>query len=133
MTTATAPATAEVARKLTSLCQQGKFEEAMEETYADNIVSVEAMEFPAQPGMPKMPRETRGLDGVRKKSQWWAENHTIHSCKVTGPFASVEKFSVLFDLDCTFKPTGKRTQMTEVAVYTVENGKIVHEEFLYKM
>jgi len=124
--------TAEVAQKLTSLCQQGKFDEAMEATYANNIVSLEGCEMPAQPGMPKMSRETRGLDNVRKKAQWWNENHTIHSCTTTGPFASVEKFAVIFNLDVTFKPTGKRIQMSEVAVYTVENGKIVHEEFLFQ-
>jgi hypothetical protein len=104
----------------------------MEATYANNIVSVEAFEMPAQPGQPGMPRETRGLDNVRKKAQWWNENHTIHSATTTGPFVSMEKFSVIFDIDCTFKPTGKRTHMSEVAVYTVENGKITHEEFLYK-
>jgi hypothetical protein len=45
MTTATAPTTADVAQKLTSLCQQGKFDEAMEETYADNITSLEGCEI----------------------------------------------------------------------------------------
>ena len=124
--------TAEVAQKLTSLCQQGKFDEAMEATYANNIVSVEAHDRPAMGGLPAMPRETRGLDNVRKKAQWWNENHTIHSCKVAGPFSSVDKFAVTFDLDVTFKPANKRMQMSEVAIYTVENGKIVHEEFLYK-
>ena len=118
--------TAEVAKKLVSLCQQGKFNEAMEATYANNIVSVEGFD------MNGMGRETRGLDGVRKKAQWWEQNHTIHSCKVSGPFCSEEKFAAIFDLDVTNKPSGKRIQMSEVAIYTVEAGKIVHEEFLYE-
>ncbi len=117
--------TAEVANKLVALCKQGKFNDAMEATYAENIVSLEAMD------MPNMPRETRGLANIRKKSQWWEENHTIHSCTVTGPFVAVDKFAVTFSIDVTFKPTNKRNQMTEVAVYTVANGKIIHEEFLY--
>ncbi|HUO08188.1 MAG TPA: nuclear transport factor 2 family protein [Phycisphaerae bacterium] len=115
-----------VAQKLVSLCQQGKFNEAMEATYASSIVSVEGFD------MGSMPRETRGLDNVRKKAQWWEQNHTVHSCKVAGPFMALDKFAVTFDLDVTDKATGKRMQMSEVAVYTVEGDKIVHEEFLYK-
>ena len=80
-----------------------------------------------------MPRETRGLANVRKKAEWWNANHTIHSATTTGPYASVEKFAVVFTLDVTHKPSGKRHQMSEVAVYTVQNGKIIHEEFLYQM
>ncbi|MGN6370059.1 MAG: SnoaL-like domain-containing protein [Phycisphaerae bacterium] len=124
--------TAEVAQKLTSLCQAGKFDEAMETTYANNIVSLEAFDMPAKDGRPAMPRETRGLDNVRRKAQWWNENHTIHSCKVAGPYVAADKFAVTFDLDVTFKPANKRIQMSEVALYTVENGKIIHEEFLYR-
>ena len=34
-------------------------------------------------------------------------------------------------LDVTPKATGQRTAMSEIAVYTVENDKIVHEVFFY--
>ncbi len=118
--------TAEVAQKLATLCRQGKFREAMESLYAENIVSLEAFD------MPNMPRETRGLANIRKKTDWWEANHTMHSCTVTGPFVSADKFAVTFALDATFKPENKHIQMTEVAIYTVANGKIIHEEFLYE-
>jgi hypothetical protein len=36
-------------------------------------------------------------------------------------------------MDVTFKPQSKRFQMEEVAVYEVDNGKIVYEQFFYKM
>ena len=88
----------------------------MEATYANSIVSVEAFDRPPLNGMPAMPRETRGLDNVRKKAQWWNENHTVNSCKVGGPFVAADKFAVTFDLDCTFKPANKGVQMSEVAV-----------------
>lgn len=124
--------TADVAKQLVALCSQGKFEEAMNSLYADDIVSVEAHEMPAPPGGQAVPREMRGIDAVRGKSKWWTENHTVHSAKVTGPFTSVDKFAVVFALDVTFKPMNKRNTMEEIAVYTVKNDKIVHEEFLYK-
>ena len=126
MTTAQAASTTEVAHELVDLCRKGEFNRAMEALYADNIVSVEGCE------MPNMPREIRGLDGVRRKAQWFDENNTINACTVTGPFVAKDKFAVLFALDITEKATAKRSQMTEVAVYTVENGKITREEFLYQ-
>ena len=36
-----------------------------------------------------------------------------------------------FDMDVTNKPSGERTRLSEVALYTVANGKIVEEQFLY--
>jgi len=118
--------TAEVAAKLVALCRKGEFNQAMESLYGQNIVSVEAFE------MPNLGREIRGLEGVRKKSQWWEANHTVESCTVTGPFVSTERFAVVFALSGSEKSNGKKFQMTEIAVYTVADGKIVREEFLYE-
>lgn len=33
--------------------------------------------------------------------------------------------------ETTFKPTGQRIGMREMALYTVKDGKIVREEFFY--
>jgi ketosteroid isomerase-like protein len=118
--------TAEIATTLVELCRQGEFEKATNALYSPDIVSVEAF------SMNNMPRQTNGLDGVLKKGQWWTSNHTVHAITVTGPFVALDKFAVVFDMDITNKPTGKRMKMTEVAVYTVTDGKIVHEEFLYQ-
>ena len=117
--------TAEVAKKLVELCRKGEFLPAVKALYAPNIVSLEAMD------MGGTGRTTEGFDAVLKKSEWWIDNHVVHSAKVGNPFVSPEKFVVQFDIDVTFKPTGKRSQMSEVGVYTVKNGKVVHEEFLY--
>jgi limonene-1,2-epoxide hydrolase len=37
---------------------------------------------------------------------------------------------VQYDADVTDKDSNKRMQLSEVGVYTVKDGKIVHEEFL---
>jgi len=34
-------------------------------------------------------------------------------------------------MDTTHKPSGQRSQMSEIAVYQVEDGKIVKEQFFY--
>ena len=117
--------TAQVAKQLVDLCRIGEFEKAVDDLYSKDIVSVEPM------AMGSMPAEARGIEAIRGKGKWWSDNHTVHSCKVAGPFVARNQFVVEFTLDVTDKPTSKRSTMTEAGVYTVQNGKIVREEFFY--
>ncbi len=119
--------TKDVADRLVKLCSQGKFEEATKTFYSPEIVSVEASAPPGQS------RETKGLSAVIAKGEWWAANHEVHSAKVEGPLVAGSHFAVVFKLDVTFKPEGKRFQMEEVAVYKVADGHVVYEEFFYNM
>ncbi len=116
----------EIGKKLVEYCRQGQNVEAINNLYSQDIVSVEAA------GGNGMPREMAGLQAVLGKSQWWVENNEVHSANVEGPFPhGDDKFAVLFDYDVTFKPTGQRTQMREVGVYTCAADKVVREEFYY--
>ena len=119
--------TQEVADKLVKLCSQGKFQEAGESLYSPDIVSMEAGAPPGQS------RESKGMDAVRAKGEWWVANHDVHSSHVEGPVVAGPYFSVAFKMDITFKPQSRRFQMEEVAVYKVVDGKIVYEEFFYSM
>ena len=47
-------------------------------------------------------------------------------------FANGDRFAVIFDMDVTNKPSGRRIQMREVGVFTVQNGKSTREEFFYR-
>ncbi len=53
--------------------------------------------------------------------------------QATGPFCGhrVDQFVVHFDMDVTNKPSGQRMRLNEVGLYTIKNGKVVQEEFLY--
>ena len=117
--------TLEVGNKLVELCKQGKAHEAMEALYAPDIVAVEAA------AMQNMPAETRGIDAVRAKSKWWADNHTVHSATVEGPWPNGDRFAVKFVYDVTRKAANQRFKMEEIGLYTVKNDKIVREEFFY--
>jgi hypothetical protein len=119
--------TQEVANKLVKLCSEGKFNEAVETLYSPDIVSMEAGAPPGQS------RESKGLDAVKAKGEWWAANHEVHSATVEGPLVAGSHFAVTFKLDVTFKPQTKRFTMEEVAVYKVAGGKVVYEEFFYNM
>ena len=119
--------TQEIANQLVALCQQGKFMEAIQSLYAEDIVSVEAM------AMPGASREASGLPAIIGKANWWQENHEVHSASVEGPMVAGSHFCVRFTLDATFKPTGQRMPMDELGIYQVKDGKIVREEFFYGM
>jgi ketosteroid isomerase-like protein len=117
--------TAAIANDLVALCREGKNLEAVEKYYADDIVSVESASGPG------MPTEIKGIEAVRGKNQWWLENHTVHSGVANGPYVGEDQFAVEFIYDVTNKPSGKRFQIAEMALYTVKDGKIVHEHFYY--
>jgi SnoaL-like domain len=119
--------TQELADKLVKLCREGKFHEAVGSLYAEDIVSMEAG---APPGMS---RESKGLAAVKAKGEWWAANHEVHAASVEGPLVAGSHFACTFKMDVTFKPENRRFQMEEVAVYKVEGGKVVYEEFFYNM
>ncbi|HEY8711481.1 MAG TPA: nuclear transport factor 2 family protein [Thermoanaerobaculia bacterium] len=122
--------TKQVGKKLVDLCRTGKNVEAINTLYSPDIVSVEAR------GDAQMPALMRGIDAIRKKNQWWYENHEVHSSEVRGPFPNEDRFAAQFHYEITPKSgpmKGKRMTMDEVAVYTVKDGKIVREEFFYDM
>ena len=117
-----------VANELVALCSQGRNMEAIEKFYSPNIVSVESG---APPGMS---RETHGKDAVKGKNMWWFDNNEVHSAETIGPFLHTgNKFAVEYLFDTTFKQSGERSVMREMALYTVEDGQIVHEHFFYNM
>ncbi len=119
--------TQEVADKLVALCSEGKFMDAIAALYSDDIVSMEAG---APPGGS---RESKGIAAIKGKGEWWGANHDVHAMTVEGPLVAGSHFAVTFKMDVTFKGSGKRFQMDEVAVYKVADGKIVYEEFFYNM
>jgi ketosteroid isomerase-like protein len=116
----------QIGKQLVALCREGKNEECIDTLLSPDVVSVEAL---APPGGD---RTARGLDAVRAKSKWWADNHTVHKAEVFGPYPhGDDRFAVRFVYDVTNKPSGKRLTMDEVALYTVANGKVAKEEFFY--
>jgi hypothetical protein len=119
--------TQEIAQELAKLCSQGKFEEATKAFYSPDIVSVEAGAPPGQSP------ESKGLEAVLAKGEWWVANHEVHGLKVEGPLVAGSHFAVTFKMDVTFKPENRRFQMEEIAVYKVADGKIVYEQFFYNM
>jgi hypothetical protein len=124
---ALAMTTKDVGQKLVDLCKAGKNEDAMNQLYATDIVSVEAGAPPG--GSP----ESKGLAACVEKTKQWNAAHEIHGAVVDGPYPNGDRFAVMFDFDITRRADKQRFHMKEVALYTVKNDKIVREDFFYSM
>lgn len=117
----------DIGKELAALCMQGKNQEAIDRFYSPNIESVEPC------AMPGMDQTQKGIQAIKGKNQWWVDNHQIHGGTVDGPYPHGDRFILRFKYDVTPKHTGKRMTMDETGLYTVQNGKIMKEEFFYSM
>ena len=117
--------TQEIATKYVAFCKEGRYDVCLDELYAKDAVSVEAA------AMPGTERVAKGLDAIHAKGKSWGEAHIVHRADLSGPFPNDNRFAVRFDFDVTDKPSGKRFNMDEIGLFTVENGKITREEFFY--
>ncbi|MBC7400451.1 MAG: nuclear transport factor 2 family protein [Mucilaginibacter sp.] len=117
--------TQEVAEKLVQYCREGKNVDAINELYADNIVSKE-ME-----GVPN--NVTTGKANVLAKTiDWYNSVEEIHSGVISDPLVAGNHFTVTMDMDVTYKKSG-RMPMSEIAVFEVKDGKIVADQFYYNI
>ena len=83
-----------------------------------------------------MPAVTKGVDAIRRKGEWWFANNEVHRASAKGPFPNGDRFAVIYEFEVTPRTgpmAGKRMAMEEVALYTVEGGRIAREEFFYSM
>ena len=114
---------AEIAKAFTDMLIAGDHVGAAAKFNSPDIVSLEAMDGPMA--------RVQGAAAVQAKSEWWYANHEVHSASAAGPYVNGDQFAVRFSLDVTPKHTGQRIQMEEVGLYTVKDGKIVEEKFMY--
>ena len=123
MATQAALTTQQVANRLVSLCREGKVLEAGEELYAENIISYESDPSPI--------KEAKGKPAVREKGKQFAAGiEAHHGGKISDPIVAGNNFSITWWMDITMTGRG-RTQMEELCVYEVKDGKIVMEHFYY--
>jgi len=117
------------AKQLAAYCQSGDESKGLDELYAEDCISIEALDMPGGP----MGREAKGLEAIRGKHAWWEANNDVHHSTAEGPFLhGDDSFSLVFDMDVTAKSSGERMQMKEVGHYTVNaDGKIIREAFYY--
>ena len=115
--------TQEIAQRLVALCRLGKFEEAQQELFAPNAVSIEPY---ASPGVAK---QTEGLPAIMEKGRrFMSMIEQTHALTVSDPIVAGNAFGCMMRLDVTMKGQG-RMDMSELCLYQVKEGRIVAEEF----
>ena len=118
----------QVAARLVELCREGKYEQAQDELYADDAVSIEMDGLP-----PGALGNVSGLAAIREKGRQWAANIVeIHGGSVSDAVVADGWFSLALGIDATYRDRG-RVAMREICVYQVRAGKIVREQFFYDM
>ena len=119
--------TQEVANRYYELIKKEEREQIQNELYSENIVCQEP-EHTAEMGMQVI---TKGLVAVKAKGKARSEMiEQVHSSFCTEPVVGGKYFSVAMGRDLTFKGKPRR-QLSEIAVFQVENGKIITEQFFY--
>ena len=116
--------TKEVADKLVKMCRDGKVEEAKQELFAEDIISIEPAE-----GI--LPKETKGIKAIEKKAELFISMvEQFHNSTITDPEIAGDYFSIGWDTDIQMKGEQRKTN-SEICVYKVKDGKIVSEQFFY--
>ena len=114
------PTTEELGRTLVSLFNQNKADDWIKGVWSKDVESIEGTGQVA-----------RGREQILSKWDWWTSNHEVMGASAEGPYVGATGFAAKFQLHVKDKSTGADMHMTEVAVYTVKNGKITREEFMY--
>lgn len=116
--------TKEVANRLSELFKENKWPEAQNELFSEDAQSIEP---PHAQGL----QTVKGLDNIRKKGEEFnAMVEEMHGGHVGEPIVAGNFIAVPMGMDVTLKGLGRK-QMEEIALYEVQNGKIVKEQFFY--
>lgn len=117
--------TQEVAKKWAEYCRTGQWDKAQAELYDNNCVSLE-ME-----GAQGLTQKVEGLEAIKAKGEQWNQMvEAFHGIEIEGPIVAGNHFTASMKMDITMKGQPRKVD-EEVAIFRVENGKIVSEQFFY--
>jgi hypothetical protein len=124
VTTGSGPGPLDIGQDLVAMFNAGQLSEIEKKWWSRDLVSVEGH---------GMAMAWSGVDKVNEKNSWWIDNNTLHGASAEGPFVGASGFAVKYRMDVEEKASGKRQAMEEVGVYTIRDGKIIREEFMYRI
>ena len=116
--------TKEVADKLVQMCRDGQVEEAKEELFTEDTLSIEPHE-----GI--LPKETKGLTAIKKKAELFISMvEHFYGSTLTEPVIAGDYFCIRSETDIQMKGEDRK-KMSEICLYKVKDGKIASEQFFY--
>lgn len=115
----------EIANRLVELCRKGEWDTCYQELYSPEARSIEPEGTPD--------REVKGMDAFKAKGEKWQSMiQEVHSSEIGDPVVAGNHFSLTWKTNLTFKGAPAPTDMDEICVYQVKDGKIVKEQFFYE-
>lgn len=124
VTPAAVMTTQDVADRLSQLFKENKWMEAQEELFSEDAESIE-------PPQAQDLQTVQGLDNILKKGeQFQSLIEETHGTYVSEPLVAGNSIAFAMGMDVTLKELGRK-KMDEIAVYEVQDGKIVREQFFY--
>lgn len=121
--------TQEIANRLVELIRAGDYETAHSQLYSEDIVSIEN---PIDQSGEMKYMEVVGMEAVKEKGKKWEESmEELFGQGASDPVVSPNAFAISMYFEAKLKGAPEKTKMEELAVYSVKDGKIVREEFIY--
>ena len=109
----------EIAHRVASLCNELRFVNAYTELFSEHAESIDPI-YKNEP--------LSGLANLIEREKQFLASAEIHAVKVSEAIFAGNYFSVIISLDFT-RNGQERKMMEELAVYKVEFGKIVSQQF----
>jgi len=115
--------TEQVAHRLHDFLLKNDNQSAQEQLYSQDAVSIEP------DGMAGFEKETHGLKAILDKGKKFeAMTEAFYGITVSEPVVSGNSFALRLEMDMKLKGQ-ERSMMSEIAVYSVKEGKIISEQF----
>ena len=115
----------EIADALVAGCRSDQTFANLDKLYSPDAVSVEPIDHGEG-------REAVGLDAIKGKHAWWDSTFEMLGGEISDPMPhGDDRFAVIFEVKAKMIATGEVSDMKEVALYHVADGKIAREECFY--
>lgn len=116
--------TQQIANRLTVLFRENKWEQAQDELFDENAMSIEPYNTAGL-------KTVRGIEAIKQKTRDFnGQIDEVHSGYVTEPTVAGRYIAFGMGMDAINKE-GKRIKLDEIAIYEVREGKIIKEQFFY--
>jgi hypothetical protein len=117
--------TQQVADRLVWLIREGKNLQAIDELYANDVISKEPKGHPHE--------LTSGIGKVRKNVEVFEANVLeMHAITASDPLVEGNYFAFTLEIDATYRNHG-RSRMRELCLYKARDGKVITDEFFYDL
>ena len=116
----------EIADEFTALMAAGDPQTAAQKYWAQDISVIEPVMTPDGEFSP-----VTGFAAAQERLGNWLRGKAIEDVLVDGPFITGEDFALFIDMDLIDQTTGARAPFSEIAIYTVRDGKITEERHFH--